>query len=363
VGAVKVADPDLKEESVMKLSRCLFCACLALAPFPARAGAQPAEPKVKYTIRGHTNGVVAVAFSPDAKLLATGGKDKSIRVWDMQTGDRIERILHRAEVYALAFSPDGKVLASGGRDGAVTLWDTGKEYEAIRTSTGMGNSVVRLAFSPDGESIAAVGHESSIVPVFEVSTGKKRFELKGHSRDVRVALFSPDGKRLITGSADSSIRLWDSRSGKQLDSLRAHDKDVSALAFTADGKMLLSGSSDGSIIRWDLKKGNPIKPALEDKFGVVLLGCTPDGRVLSRNVQFGLKVWDVRGKQHRVLRKDHAREVIYVGKYYAADLAISPGCRLLAVADGQNIIVSDLGPFAGPPGGRDVSHTEQAMSY
>ncbi len=284
-------------------------------------------------IKDHTNTVRAVAFSPDGKLLATAGDDKSIRILDVATGQRKGRIPHDAEVYCLAFSPDGATLASGGAGRAVTLWDVAT-WERQRTiADGDPGSIAGLTFAPDGRRLATVGYQKKIAILWDVDLGKPVASLEGHTDYVNAAAFSPDRKTLATVSDDGTVRLWDSATGKANAPFKAHDGAVHCLAFSPDGRKLATGGKDRTILIWDVVTGQVIRPVLEEQGSVVFVGWTPDGRIVSTTYRDGVSLWNPAVNKPVVIREEFDQPLVSIGKLYDADIALTPDGRILAYRD------------------------------
>jgi WD40 repeat protein/class 3 adenylate cyclase len=208
---------------------------------------------------GHTDIVGGVAFSPDGKYIATSSEDKTARLWDVATGETIRIFTGHTDrmQYGPAFSPDGKYLVTGSNDGTARLWDvaTGK---TVRQFVGHTGSVNGVAFSPDGRYIAT-GGEDRTARLWDVTTGETVQIFKGHQDGINFVQFSPDGNLLATGGGDSSIRLWQISTGRQVRLLEGHQNWVQALSFSPDGKYLLSGADDRTARLWDVETGQMVK--------------------------------------------------------------------------------------------------------
>jgi WD40 repeat protein len=156
-----------------------------------------------------------IAFSPDGRILAAGGNDKMIRLWDWAAGRVVlELPAQQAHVNFLAYSPDGAVLASGGLllpgqpDGIIRLWDT-DTGALIHKLEGHRGPVGTIAFSPDGLTLASGSEGDHVVRLWDVLSGEELARFKGHTAGVFAVAFSPDGQTLASGSADTTALLWD----------------------------------------------------------------------------------------------------------------------------------------------------------
>ncbi len=148
-----------------------------------------------------------VAFSPDGRLLACGGGEMTVRVWDPVAGTQPRTLTgHTKNVLAVAFSPDGRLLASAGWDKTVRLWDPVAGTD-LRTLTGHTKNVTAVAFSPDGRLLASAGHDKTI-RLWDPAAGTSLRILTGHTGMVLSVAFSPDGRLLASFGADPTIRLW-----------------------------------------------------------------------------------------------------------------------------------------------------------
>ncbi|RKG87657.1 WD40 repeat domain-containing protein [Corallococcus sp. CA049B] len=197
--------------------------------------------------------VLALAFTPDGRVLASGHYDSVVRLWDVERGELLAELKgHTAEVHAVAFSPDGRWLASAGRPGELRVWDW-RQGQPRAVIPGHTDVVLGLAFSPDGRRLASGGLDKAVrVWDFETGAEQLRFE---HDDYVIAVAFSPDGRRLLSTSADRSARLWDLESRKELHRLVGHEEKVVAGAFSSDGMRIMTAAADRAVRFWDARSG------------------------------------------------------------------------------------------------------------
>jgi WD40 repeat protein len=283
------------------------------------------------TLSGHTNKVWGVSFSPDGKLLATGSDDKTVRLWDVATGQQINTLIgHINELTTVSFSPDGKLLASGSRDKTVKLWDVATGQQ-INTLIGHTNILTTVSFSPDGKLLASGSYDST-VKLWDVPTGKQTNTLTGHTNNIVSVSFSPDGKLLASGSADRTVKLWDVATGKEIKTLPGHTSWVRSVNFSPDGKLLVSGSADSTVKLWDVATGKQTNTLTGHTNSVRSVNFSPDGKLLvSGSCDNTVKLWDVStSKQTNTLTTGHTSSV--------RSINFSPNGKVMASGSEDNTV-------------------------
>ncbi len=297
------------------------------------------RPHLVSYLHGHTDGVRAVVFSPDGHLLASGGRDDQILLWDAASGQLSGHALsgQTGWINALAFSPDGKLLASASEDHTIFLWDVATGEAVGQPLTGHKDAVRSVAFSPDGKLLASASADNTI-RLWDVATGEAVGQpLTGHSDAVWSVAFSPDGKQLVSGSADQTVRLWDVASGQPIgDPLVGHRNWVLSVAFSPDGKTLASGAADNTIRLWDANSRTSVgTPLLGHQGWVRSIAFSPDGKQLvSGSADQTVRLWDLHNLS-QVFQLD-----VYEGHSDAVwSVAFAPNGHLIASASADREIM------------------------
>jgi WD40 repeat protein len=202
----------------------------------------------------HKKGVNSVVFSPDGVQLASGGNDAMARLWNVSTGEEVGHMI--GGTYAIpeiAFTVDGKNLALA--NGSIIRVRDVKDQRFVSTLRGE-NSFYSLSVSSDGRSVAA-GDTASVVFIWDLSSEETINKLKiqkGEEESVSTLVwtvdFSPDGSLIASADGDGIINIWDVRTGELITSLAGHSKAVSAISFSPDGRTLASGGLDSAIYIW-----------------------------------------------------------------------------------------------------------------
>ncbi len=219
-------------------------------------GGKPASPRDLFE---STDVVYTVAFSPDGKKIAAAGADRTVRVFEVETGKQLVLIEDHADwIFDVAFSPDGKRLASAARDKTSKVFDVEKK-ESLVTFPTHAVPVYTASFTPDGKAIATGGEDNKIRIWNPDQEGKQLREIGGFGGTVYRLFFSPDGKTLVAAGADKTVRLFNAADGAKIRDLSGQGDWIYSLAISRDGKTIASGSWDGDVRLWNFADGKMIR--------------------------------------------------------------------------------------------------------
>lgn len=261
--------------------------------------------------QGHESWVWSAVFSPDEKRIVTASQDGSAMVWSVETRKAGPPFLgHVGPVYAAAFSPDGEFVATAGYDNRVLLWEPGKVkpfdfttlftdernpppvYEALEGHTAAVRSV---QFSPpDGKWLLSGGNDNT-VRVWNAANRTLHKTLRGHAGRVLSCVFAPDGKKVLSGSHDHLAKIWSIAGYEEVRVFKGHGDAVLGASFSADGKQIVSACRDRTAKTWNVESGKEIREFKEGhKFLASSAVFFPDGKKLvTAAVDNTTRVWNV----------------------------------------------------------------------
>jgi WD40 repeat protein len=354
-------------------SKCLLCAAGLLV---AALGFYAATTDRCVALKGHLGDVRALAYSPDGKVLASGGMDCSIKLWDWASGKELASLeppegryvpdAPRGGVYdpvegktppfieSFSFSADGKTLAVGASDRSIRLWDMAKEQQRLKIELDYsgphkrGNTVFGVAMSPDGESVASASFDGA-VRLWSATTGKLIRKVGSMSGIAYGVAFAPDGGLLASCGENGDVRVWDLKKEEVKYTWKRPVNYVNAVAVSPDGRYLAAAGDDrldsdsaGEVVLWDLQTGKEVATPEGHKHRVCCVAFSPDGKLLaSGGGALGLGcgeviVWDV-AKRERLTTLGGDSDLVL-------SVAFSPDGKHLATgSEDKTVRIWDLG--------------------
>jgi WD40 repeat protein len=286
------------------------------------ASAAKDQPILMLDPGGHMALVKGLDFTRDGRLLISAGDDKVVRVWDWQAGRTLRTLRgqvglgHEGKTFALALSPNGRWLAVAGWMGGncgtshcdIRIYDfaTGRLAGVLHGHTDV---VHALAFSPDGKLISGGSLNDRTAIIWDVERRVALQRLRGHNGQIYGVGFTPDGQRAVTGSYDTTLKLWSVRDGREIATMPGHTDRIQSLAVSPNGT-IASGGAAGEIRLWDGRTGAQLRHLANQGGLVGGLRFSSDGRLLlstcgSGGCNYSQSVWDIATGNRRATYTKH----------------------------------------------------------
>jgi len=309
-GASRPKSPRPVEESVQSLPTIDVKAAESVTSLPPTIIVKTPPPGTHFlTYTGHTDGVNAVAWSPNGRFVASGSEDNTVQVWDASTAQwLISYTDHMDQVRTVAWSPNGRFVASGSEDNTVQVWDASTAQCHV-SYTGHKDNVWAVAWSPDGRRIAS-GSWDNTVQVWDTGTGQRLISYTGHKDNVWAVAWSPDGLR-VASCGDNTVQVWNAGTGQRLGVFNGHTDNMRAVAWSPDGRRVAS-CGDNTVQVWHVDTGqHPVVSYTGHKDNVWAVAWSPDGRhIASGSGDNTVQVWDAGTRQRLVSYTGHT-ELVY----------------------------------------------------
>ncbi len=296
----------------------------------------------KIVLRGHAGGIRRIAFSPNGERVLTVGRprsespyveDRTVRVWNCRDGAQLlELVSSSLDVYSASWSPDGNYIVTAGND-SVVLWDA-NTGQLLHTLEGHKGIVQKALFGPDGKTILTVSADKTAA-LWRASDGSIIHTLAGHLKRVEGGAFSNDGKTVATNSIDRTIRVWDVETGNAVAVLSGHQAPINAIIFMKDANRLISAAGDDTLVLWDVSAAKAIH-VFHGHSGIVFdAAISADERTLASVAEDEtLRLWDIDSAKQIAQGNGHSLDVLSV--------AFSPdGSRIVTAGEDHTVRIWD----------------------
>jgi WD40 repeat protein len=259
-------------------------------------------PAVIRTLAGHNEEVFGVEAIPMGQRAVSVGRDRRLRLWDLESGACI-RILQCQEDWLpseLSVSPDGRRAITGGFEQPILVWDLERGVCLDRLA-GKGNCVTSLSVAANGRQAVSCdlyagrwGNHSDVLQVWDLESSSCIRSIVEHSNSIHVASMTSDGRRAVSGGSDGRVLVWDLETGQCLKAFEGHRGSVTSLSVTSSGQTAVSASDDETLIVWDLGAGARLRTLNGHRGRVNAVDTTPDGRLaVSGGHDQTVRLWDL----------------------------------------------------------------------
>jgi WD40 repeat protein len=318
--------------------------------------ASPREEGLAF-LRGHNDTVNGMSFSPDGARVVTASWDKTTRVWEVDTARELAVTVGSGPLMSVSFAPQGETFSVAG-DAGVSIHDASSGKELIRLH-GHSAAVLCAVFSPDGRRLVTASYDRT-AKIWDAASGREELTFTGHSAQLLFAAFSPDGSRVVTCSKDHTARVWDAASGRTLAVLRGHQHPVNGVAFSPKGTRIATASEDNTAMIWDSDTGTALMTLTGHVSLLTAVAFSPDGRrVATASLDKTVKLWPLDIAAEPVTLYAHEDEVW--GLAFSVDGKRLGTCGKGGAAMIHTLDLDDLLAFAVTCAGRELTASERSL--
>ncbi|NIM15632.1 MAG: NACHT domain-containing protein [Candidatus Aminicenantes bacterium] len=249
------------------------------------------------TLEGHVHYVLSVFISPDNRWIASGSSDHTVKLWDLENGHLITTFQgHKDWVNSVFISPDDRMIVSGSSDQTVKLWDL-DSGQLIKTLEAHNHAVLSVFVSPNTRRIVSGGDDKT-VKVWDLGNGCLIKTMKCHENNVWSIFITPDNRSIVSSGDDKMVKLWDLENGHLIRTLEGHEDWVRSVFVSPNNRWMVSGSDDKTVRLWDLKNGHLVR-TFEGHEGIVnSVFINHDNRlIVSGSFDETIKVWKLESGQ------------------------------------------------------------------
>lgn len=299
-------------------------------------------------ISGHSEEVQQVAFSPDSTKLASASLDRTVGIWNVETGERLQTFEGaRSGFYAVAFSANGSLIAAATTDQhTIRLWET-ESGRVAGNLQGHRSQINALAFKADGKQLVSGASDQS-ARVWDLEKGAELRVLEDAKARVQSVAYSPDGAFLAVGGANGNVFLYETSNYNLVQTLEMQRTSIGSLAFSPDGKTLAVGAS-AKIFLWDVASGRNLANFDAHRSAIISLTYSADGaQVISGGADNALRAFDAATTRELTqTRAEHARDLLHTtfsldGRFVAYAASGDPFVRLVSLADGSVQLIDNV---------------------
>lgn len=275
----------------------------------------------------HIEPVVDVVLSHDrpGKWLLSASLDKTVKIWDTQSGRLLDTLKHNDSLTDVVISQDGKTIASASKDGTVKIWEwNGRKARLLYEKKQASNSIADIVMSDDGTTIAS-GAQDGTVNVWAVRSGKRLQPLSLNQSRVTSIAITPDGQKIIWGNENNQVIVWDT-SQKEPRELGIHQGTVSEVKLSQDGKMIASAGNDAVIQLWDLKSEKLKYTLLGHQASLNKMLFSKDSKYLfSTGKDRTIRIWDTNSGHLLDILVGHTNAIEAINYDLASNTLVSAG--------------------------------------